>query len=254
MSTRDKKLLIVLAGVILIALSYFFVFQKQNEKRDEYEAENQQLEIQYNDLYEKAQRADEYNAEIDEMNANIEAKLSEYPSYLQIENVIMDVVNLEEAADTKISSLTVAEAVAVEMANESETTEETAADTAEASEDELDDADASEEGAATDADASDNSIKTSSMQLYNMESTLDFTSNTKGLKALIRGIVESKNKQSINSLTVAYDSSSGQITGNLLYDSFFLYGLDKPYEEPFIPSISHGKDDLFGTGSKKQNN
>lgn len=40
MSARDKKLLIVLAGFVILALSYFLVFTPQMDKKEELEAEN----------------------------------------------------------------------------------------------------------------------------------------------------------------------------------------------------------------------
>lgn len=35
--------------------------------------------------------------------------------------------------------------------------------------------------------------------------------------------------------------------GEMLVDSYFLYGLDKPYEAPYIPAVPHGTNNLFGT-------
>ena len=37
MSTRDKKLLIILAGVAILALTFFLIFMPQSNKRDSQE-------------------------------------------------------------------------------------------------------------------------------------------------------------------------------------------------------------------------
>ena len=50
-------------------------------------------------------------------------------------------------------------------------------------------------------------------------------------------------------------SAKSTVTGYQLYDvstvmlvdSYFLYGLDKPYEAPYIPAVPHGTNNLFGT-------
>ena len=39
MSTRDKKLLIILAGVAILALTYFLIFIPQSNKRDSLKSE-----------------------------------------------------------------------------------------------------------------------------------------------------------------------------------------------------------------------
>ena len=50
MSTRDKKLLIILAGVAILALTYFLIFIPQSNKRDSLKSENMNLKSQYNQL------------------------------------------------------------------------------------------------------------------------------------------------------------------------------------------------------------
>lgn len=253
MTTRDKKLLIMLAGALLLALSYFFVFQKQNQEKEAYEIENQQLQAQYEDLYEKSLKADEYKQEIEKMNGEIVAALEEFPSLLQIENVIMDVVELENKSKAKINSLTVADATAIDLAAVAEGEQSTNTGTDEAGEtDETGEAASTAEQKGEDVAAAQSpAAATSAYQLYNVATDMSFTGNTKSLKSLISLIVGANNKESVKSLTVAYDSNTGLISGTFRYDSYFLYGLDKPYVEPHIPSMSHGLKDMFGTKSGK---
>ena len=59
MSTRDKKLLIILAGVAVLALTYFFVFSPQADKREQLKTENMNLKSQYNELSALASKDDE---------------------------------------------------------------------------------------------------------------------------------------------------------------------------------------------------
>ena len=47
--------------------------------------------------------------------------------------------------------------------------------------------------------------------------------------------------------SVRFDDSTGKLTGEMRVDSYFLYGLDKPYEAPYIPAVPHGTNNLFGT-------
>lgn len=254
MSARDKKILIILAGFVLLALSYFFVFQKNIEKKEALEAENTTLTARYNDLFEKASHEDEYRASIEKMNKEIEVALKGYPSFLQVENVIMDVVDFEDKTDSSIKSITIEDPVAMEIKSKDEAEASTEA-TGEASTEtsnstETTDTQAtSTENPGTDENTAGQedtkSVSTDKMQLYDMKTTIDFQCSTNNLKQFLGLVVNNKNKQSVNNLSVAYDKETGKLTCSLIYDAYFLYGLDKPYEEPKIPSMVHGLKDMF---------
>ena len=64
---------------------------------------------------------------------------------------------------------------------------------------------------------------------------------------MLEQVIGSTDKKTISSLNVNFDDSTGELSGALNTDSYFLYGLDKPYQAPVIPEIPHGTDNLFGT-------
>ena len=68
MSTRDKKLLIILAGVAILALTYFLIFIPQSNKRDSLKSENMNLKSQYNQLSALAAKADDYTEKTKDMS------------------------------------------------------------------------------------------------------------------------------------------------------------------------------------------
>lgn len=259
MSARDKKILIILAGFVLLALSYFFVFQKNIEKKEALEAENTTLTARYNDLFEKASHEDEYRASIEKMNKEIEVALKDYPSFLQVENVIMDVVDFESKTESSIKSITIEDPVAMEVKSKEEAegatgeTGEANTDTT-ASTETTDTQTASTENPGTEEAATGennvNSVSTDKMQLYDMKTTIDFDCTSKDLKNFLSLVINNENRQSVNNLTVAYDKETGKLSCSLIYDAYFLYGLDKPYEEPKIPSMVHGLKDMFIGKSK----
>ena len=73
MSARDKKIVIVLIGFIVLALAYFLVFMKAQEERDVLKAENANLQSQYDDLSLKASQSEMYKTETAKMNEEMEA-------------------------------------------------------------------------------------------------------------------------------------------------------------------------------------
>ena len=115
MSTRDKKIIIVLVGAVLLALSYFLVFQQAQEKKTQLESENATLKQKYDELSILATKVEDYKKEIVTMNDEIEKTLVHYPSYLQIEDTIMDVVSLEEETKSRVSNLSVATPTAIDI-------------------------------------------------------------------------------------------------------------------------------------------
>ena len=87
MSTRDKKLLIILAGVAILALTYFLIFIPQSNKRDSLKNENMNLKSQYNQLSALASKADDYTKKTKDMSDAMQQVYDNFPSYLQIARI-----------------------------------------------------------------------------------------------------------------------------------------------------------------------
>lgn len=256
MSTRDKKIIIVLVGAVLLALSYFLVFQQAQEKKTQLESENATLKQKYDELSILATKVEDYKKEMVTMNDEIEKTLVHYPSYLQIEDTIMDVVSLEEETKSRVSNLSVATPTAIDI-NTGATVDENAAATTTTDDSTTTDG-TTTDSTTTDGTTTDGTTTTDQTaatqntiqplyQLYGVESTVVFEANNKGLKKLIELVAGADNRQKVASLTVAFNESKGILDGTLVYDAYFLYGIDKAYESPYIPSMPHGTKNVFGT-------
>ena len=258
MSTRDKKILIILAGVAILALTYFLIFVPQSNKRDSLKSENMNLKSQYNQLSALAAKADDYTEKTKDMSDAMQQVYDNFPSYLQIENGIMDAVAIEKSTNTNITELTVGSPTAIDVNNptgdagtdsssgsstDSSTTDSGNADSSQA-------ADSSSSQSQTgDGSTSTGSAKSTvtGYQLYDVSTVMAFKTEYHGLKAMLGEVIGSSQKKTISTLNVSFDDSTGKLTGEMLVDSYFLYGLDKPYEAPYIPTVPHGTDNLFGT-------
>ena len=258
MSTRDKKLLIILAGVAILALTYFLIFIPQSNKRDSLKSENMNLKSQYNQLSALAAKADDYTKKTKDMSDAMQQVYDNFPSYLQIENGIMDAVAIEKSTNTNITELTVGSPTAIDVNNptgeagtdsssgsssDSSTTESSNADSSQSSQSQTGD------GSAADGSTSTGSAKSTvtGYQLYDVSTVMAFKTEYHGLKAMLGEVIGSSQKKTISTLNVSFDDSTGKLTGEMLVDSYFLYGLDKPYEAPYIPAVPHGTNNLFGT-------
>lgn len=233
MSVRDKKIVIILAGVIVFALAYFFVYSPAANEKVELEAENQRLNTQYADLSEKASHAEEYRTSMEAMAAENAAIFEKFPSYLQIEDGIMDVIALERNTKSFVSNFTVSDPMSQVVTYQTD---------AQAPQTET----APVEGA-TDGTAEQPQTFSEPYQLYDVSTVMDFECDYAGMKQIISEVVGDSEKKTICTLNLSFDSSTGRLQSSMLFDSYFLYGLDKPYEGAPIPNINHGTTNVFGT-------
>lgn len=261
MSTRDKKLLIILAGVAILALTYFFIFVPQSNKRDSLKSENMNLKSQYNQLSALAAKADDYTKKTKDMSDAMQQVYDNFPSYLQIENGIMDAVAIEKSTNTNITELTVGSPTAIDVNNPTgeagtdsssgSTTDSSNTDSSQSSQtaDGNSSQSQTDDGSAAGSGTSSGSAKSTvtGYQLYDVSTVMAFKTEYHGLKAMLGEVIGSSQKKTISTLNVSFDDSTGKLTGEMLVDSYFLYGLDKPYEAPYIPAVPHGTNNLFGT-------
>lgn len=271
MSTRDKKLLIILAGVAILALTFFLVFMPQSNKRDSLKSENMNLKSQYNQLSALAAKADDYTKKTKDMSDAMQQVYDNFPSYLQIENGIMDAVAIEKSTNTNITELTVGSPTAIDVNNptgeagtdsssgsttdsgstDSSTTDSSNTDSSQSSQtaDGNSSQSQTDDGSAAGSGTSSGSAKSTvtGYQLYDVSTVMAFKTEYHGLKAMLGEVIGSSQKKTISTLNVSFDDSTGKLTGEMLVDSYFLYGLDKPYEAPYIPAVPHGTNNLFGT-------
>ncbi len=226
-SSRDKKILIVFVGLIAAVLSYFLVLSPTLEDNAALESENAQLSAHLSELKEMVTREEEYVSETERMNREVEQILSEFPSYLQTENGIMDVVELEDETGAQVPSLTIADPVLVEITVASDAAQET------------DSTDSASETATASA--------ASQYSLYDVNTNLSYTSSYAGMKQLIDLIVSDDNKRSVSTFSATFDNSTGEITGAVSFESFFIFGQDKDYVPADIPTMDHGTQNIFGS-------
>lgn len=251
MSTRDKKLLIILAGVAILALTYFLIFIPQSNKRDSLKSENMNLKSQYNQLSALAAKADDYTEKTKDMSDAMQQVYDNFPSYLQIENGIMDAVAIEKSTNTNITELTVGSPTAIDVNNPTGEagTDSSSGSSSDSSTTDSSNADSSQNSQTADGSTSSSSAKSTvtGYQLYDVSTVMAFKTEYHGLKAMLGEVIGSSQKKTISTLNVSFDDSTGKLTGEMLVDSYFLYGLDKPYEAPYIPAVPHGTNNLFGT-------
>ena len=246
-SERDKKILIVFVGILIFALVYYFPIRSYTEDAEKLNTENVGLTAKLAELEAKVARESEIKAETTNYEADTLALVAKFPSFLQVENEIMDIVGLEKELKIEVPLITVNTPVEMKDSDtpEAETTEATEAPQGVATEEAPEASDATEAPVADEtgvAPAVANKYK-----LYDMSTNINYKGGYDSLKKFLDKIAKSTDKKSINSVSLTFDNKTGNLDGNIVYDSYFLAGSDRPYEEIITKTIRHGTKNIFGT-------
>lgn len=229
LSKRDKKLLLILAGVALIALSYFVVYRPAADRAESRKVENEQLEIQLTRLIELASEQPQYETEIAQYEKEIKNLTAEFPADTLEEDAIFFGHNMEtqQGKELTISAITMGNPEVVLVTSVGGTATSDTADTA------------TVEGGVS-----------STVSEYTMFRTLNgyvYDASYSGLKAYIKAINEQNDKMTIHSLNASFNSESGRLTGTIQTNFFTMAGTERTYSAPNLPSVSRRTNDLFGT-------
>ena len=248
-SERDKKILIVFVGILIFALVYYFPIRSYTEDAEKLNTENVGLTAKLAQLEAKVARESEIKAETTNYEADTLALVAKFPSFLQVENEIMDIVGLEKELKVEVPLITVNTPVEMKGSDTPET-ETTQAAPQEVATEEAPEA-SPEEASTTEAPVADETgvapAVANKYKLYDMSTNINYKGGYDSLKKFLDKIAKSTDKKSINSVSLTFDNKTGNLDGNIVYDSYFLAGSDRPYEEIITKTIRHGTKNIFGT-------
>ena len=242
-SERDKKILIVFVGILIFALVYYFPIRSYTEDAEKLNTENVGLTAKLAQLEAKVARESEIKAETTNYEADTLALVAKFPSFLQVENEIMDIVGIEKELKVEVPLITVNTPVEMKASDTPEVAEAAEAPQEVATEEAPEDA-STTDASTTEAPAADETevapAAANKYKLYDMSTNINYKGGYDSLKKFLDKIAKSTDKKSINSV-------SGNLDGNIVYDSYFLAGSDRPYEEIITKTIRHGTKNIFGT-------
>lgn len=243
-SERDKKILIVFVGILIFALVYYFPIRGYTEDAEKLNTENVGLTAKLAELEAKVARESEIKAETTNYEADTLAMVAKFPSFLQVENEIMDIVGLEKELKVEVPLITVNTPVEMKASDTPEVAEAAEAPQEVATEE-------TPEASTTEAPAADETevapAAANKYKLYDMSTNINYKGGYDSLKKFLDKIAKSTDKKSINSVSLTFDNKTGNLDGNIVYDSYFLVGSDRPYEEIITKTIRHGTKNIFGT-------
>lgn len=244
-SERDKKILFLLGAILVLAMAFFFVFSPNQKKSAELSEENEQLEKYVAELNSMWENADKKNSEIITYNEKRETLLAKFPAGMTYEKVISILYDLEEKTDLYTTQDTISLNSLFFDQADAKTNNTVPVDT---SEDQVVDS-----PYAVQVDA--NKIQTyNDIMGYKTTLTVAFSCTDQELTDAFDYINENADKMSVETVTVGYDESTGNLSGTMNISLFALAGglEDRGYEAPEISSISQGVKNIFGSQEIKR--
>lgn len=264
-STRDKKILLMFLGVLLLVLSYFFVYRGQMEEAAVIEGENVSLQTRLNELLEMAQNKDFYEQETMEMQNKIQEYCQEFPADVRPEDGIVLAQSMETVMDMKISNVGLGEKEFISSLDGK--TDEERADEYEQT--------LMEQGAAvteeqiaeieeTQGVSRDEAILQQSKEivgdatldyidgifspvLYRTQDTIQFVSTYDSLKRSVKFLASQDGRMTLNNVNASFDSTTGNLTGTMTINVFSMTGTANTYNKPDAGKVPYGTDNIFGT-------
>ena len=210
---RDIGLLILLVGVLAAILSYNFLYQKNVGKAEAEKAVLQGLKDTQAGLKELEDNLPFYEAEIERMAEEDAEIVAHYPADILPENEIMYAVDMEDNNEIYFGNLGYGSPSMIVTGVEEQT------------------------GVAG----------------YGIVMSLNYQGSYDGLKEVILYNNAQDKRMVFDSLTAAYDSTTGMLTGNMTLSQYYMTGTENIYAEPYVPAMDLGTDNIFGTMEMPEN-
>ena len=233
---------LILGSILILALAYFCVFRPAMSKADELKEKNKLLEGYVKELDMKIAHEKEKQAEIITYNNDREALLKRFFGgmthekanhifYEMMEETGMDFSQVSYSVNTMYFNQEEA------MASNLIEREKFASDS-------------------TIAVAGTPEQTYDPLMGYKTSLSVEFSCTDQQLTDMIDFINEYEEKLALESITVGYDETTGNLTGTYVLCMYAASGIDKQYEEPKTDDVKLGVANIFGakkvSGTKKK--
>lgn len=259
-SDSDKRLLIIFFAIVLLACSYFFVFNKGMNKASELEAQNAEDSA-------KVQQMQQMEASLPQVKENIENMkqtqadiIAKYPSDMTTEKSIESLQDYEDhSSDFHITDITfamrmplVGTADTTAAGSSADTADETTDGTTDSAADDTSvttdtTADTQSTGDGTDDATTDASADTAgNVAGYYASIGIRYEASYSGLKEMIAYVNEFKDRTTITQFSATFDDATGKLTGEMTLNMYYITNTGKDYVPPVFDFMPKGVSNIFG--------
>ena len=213
-SDRDKKLILLVLLVAIIALPIFLFIKPKNDSIKELEAQLVSINDRYNYLKDLSEKQPEYEAKIAELNAERDKIIDDFPGGVLFENTVMFIRATELHFDKNFRALTMTFAE-------------------------------DEEKTITDAKVNDAGEYVEGLTALKSEVTITYCGEYPEIKELLNYVFKQKDTMILSLVTMDLDPETNMIKGTLILDQYAIMGNGKEVKQTDIPSMIHGSERLY---------
>ncbi len=210
LTVRDKKIILILGGFILLLLVYQFAYKPMAREVEALQTEIAAVKADIQELDALIASEDTYRDGISTMNADITGTMIlGYSAGIKMQDLTAYAVTLQQSSGSSIFSVSMGSAQTL----------------------------------LTITGAGDLAGKTIVGEVVPM--TFAFSTTYNGLKALINRVFLEDERRTISSISLSYDTASEKVSGTATLNLYVLEGAGVAYEDPDLGTISSGNDNIF---------
>ena len=245
-SKRDRNILLVVAGVLVVLAVYFFVFLNLQEKTEALKQENQILDDVIVKLKDLDKNREQYLADTEQFKGENQEIKDEFPAGMKEDDDILYINGLEGSlGEYYASALGMPSAVNYEAAYpvpETINVDEMLAGTTTAA---TDTAAVADDTASTDGAVLSDASAYTDVKLYYVPVSTAFDVNYVSFKQLITAMAGDADKKSIEEVSLTYNEETGLLSGTMTSNFYYMQGTDEVYETPDVSGVSVGTSNPF---------
>lgn len=214
-SERDKKLLIVVMAVLIMALAYFFGYSNLSAQVDELSTKKTSLETTKRDLKEKNNNKQKYINDTDKLSKACTVLIDKYDSTTSQPNTIEFFNKTEDVTGVWVKSLSLSPATVLYKF-----------------------------GQIASSNVNGTSSYTSNLVGYKSSINISYEGDYSQWKNFVKYINTYASKSTIDSLTATYNDSTGVVSGTASISLYAIQGGDRKATEPKF-DVKTGTDNIF---------
>lgn len=242
MSDTAKKVLLVIAGILICAATYFFIFSPNSDEISALESETAQYQSEVNRLMALQAIVDEQQALADQHESEMDMYFAEYPSKMTEQKAIYNVYRMMVDTGMRVTAIqpskdmTFMQGGTLVGADGAVLTENMEA----------------AEGAGASAEASpETKVPVNQIIGKYASYNLAIVGRKSEILDALDWISTNSEHMSVGPLTLSYDAGTGKLSGTIAVNFYSMNGNGISYVEPDVTDIVIGSEDIFGTGEKK---
>ena len=250
MSDRDKKLLVYLGALIIVAAAYFLVGRPFLDKIDQQSAEKTQLTQELNEKRKAFENKEMYEQGIADATNKINEIIDEFPEDNSDEKSIMFASHAEAEVPIWFSQMRFAEETrnminGEETQSASDVEQEQLEENVAAAEGESSEGGRGEGEVPSDAGESGGSAGIGNLMYRDTELGLTFETQYDGFKNLLAYIRDYKDRIVIKDIDVSYDKLGGLVSGSMVLSQYAILSPERELPDVITDVDNIGTENIF---------